>query len=98
MRRGALPASIRPGKAGPSSTRRSLTFPDGRQLVERTYSPPDWRADAFHLERSYQDRWGRRVQADLTLLIRQAAEEVAREIGVDVELLLAESAGVPPRT
>ena len=67
------------------------TFADGRQVVERHYSPPDWRADAFYLQHAFPDRWGTRVQADLSLEIRQLAQDVAEEIGVPVDQLLAEA-------
>ena len=58
---------------------------------EVKHAPPDWRTDEFYLERAYQDRWGRRVQADLSLEIWQLAQDVAEEIGVPVDQLLAEA-------
>ena len=44
-----------------------------------------------HLERKYPDRWGRRVQADLNVNIQALAAKVAEEVGLDVELLMAEA-------
>jgi transposase-like protein len=70
---------------------KTTTFADGRTVVERTLAPPEWRADAFVLERRYAERWGRKVQADLTLQIQQMVQEVAQELGVDSQLILAEA-------
>jgi len=67
------------------------TYPDGRTVTERQVAPPDWRADAFHLERCYGDRWGKRVQADLSVQILRMAEEVAKEVGVSVDDLIQEA-------
>jgi len=79
------------GRGGAVIHEKTTTFADGRQVVERTYAPPDWRSDAWYLERAYSDRWGHRVQADLSLEIRQLAQDVAEEIGVPVDQLLAEA-------
>jgi hypothetical protein len=61
--------------------------------VEREvkHAPPDWRADAFYLERAYPERWGRRVQADLSVEVRRIAEEVAREVGVSADDIIREA-------
>lgn len=40
--------------------RKVVTKPDGTQIVEETITPPEWTADAWFLERSFPDRWGRR--------------------------------------
>lgn len=40
--------------------RKVVTRPDGTQIVEETITPPEWTADAWFLERSFPDRWGRR--------------------------------------
>jgi transposase-like protein len=72
---------------------KTTTFTDGRTVVERTLAPPEWRADAFVLERRYAERWGRKVQADLTLQIQQMVQDVAQEMGVDPAALLAEAQG-----
>jgi hypothetical protein len=70
---------------------KTTTYPDGRTVTERQVQPPDWRADSFHLERRYQDRWGKRVQADLTLQVRQIVQEVADEIGVSPDDIIKEA-------
>jgi hypothetical protein len=79
------------GRGGAILSERTITHPDGRVEREVKHAPPDWRADAFYLERAYPERWGRRVQADLSLEIRQLAQDVAEEIGVPVDQLLAEA-------
>ena len=70
---------------------KTTRYPDGRTVTERQVAPPDWRADAFHLERCYGDRWGKRVQADLSVQILRMAEEVAKEIGVSADDLIREA-------
>jgi hypothetical protein len=69
----------------------TTTFPDGRQVTKRHYAPPDWRADAFHLEAAYRERWGKRLQADLSVQIRQAVDEVAQEIGISADDIIREA-------
>jgi transposase len=48
-----------------------------------------WTASAWWLERKRPDEWGRRERVDLT--IRQHAERLAQEQGLDVEELIAEA-------
>jgi hypothetical protein len=35
-----------------------------RRIIEEHKAPPDWRADAFHLERTRPEEWGRRDHVD----------------------------------
>ena len=79
------------GRGGAVVHEKTTTFADGRVVVEKQFAPPDWRCDAFVLERRYPERWGRRVQADLSLEIRQLVQDVAEEIGVPADQLLAEA-------
>jgi hypothetical protein len=79
------------GRGGAVVHEKITTFADGRQVVERTYAPPEWRCDTWYLEHAFPDRWGRRVQADLSLQIRQIAEEVAKEVGVSADEIIAEA-------
>jgi hypothetical protein len=79
------------GRGGTVVHERISTRPDGTVITERQYSQPDWRSDAWHLERRYRERWSRRVQADLAVEVRQAAESVARELGLDADQILAEA-------
>jgi hypothetical protein len=59
--------------------------------IEKAASEGDWHAAAWKMERRYPEQYGRRVQADLTLQIQKAAQEVADEIGIDVSLVLKEA-------
>jgi hypothetical protein len=79
------------GRGGAVIYEKVTTYPDGRTVTERHVAPPDWRADAFHLERAYQDRWRKRLSADLQLQIQQVVEEVARETGVSAEDIVREA-------
>jgi hypothetical protein len=79
------------GRGGAVVSERTVQHADGRVLTERTYAQPDWRVDAFYLERTYPDRWGKRVQADLSLHIRRIAEEVAAETGISADDILKEA-------
>ena len=79
------------GRGGAVVHEKTTQYADGRVITERTYAPPDWRCDAWYLEHAYPERWGRRVQADLSLEIWQLAQDVAEEIGVPVDQLLAEA-------
>jgi len=79
------------GRGGTVIRETTTTYSDGRQVIERTYAPPEWRCDAWYLEHAYPERWGRKVQADLSLEIRQLAQDVAEEIGVPVDQLIAEA-------
>jgi hypothetical protein len=67
------------------------TFPDGREVREVRHAEPNVQADMFHLERAYRERWGRSLQADVTLQIQRAAQSVADELGIDVALVLREA-------
>jgi hypothetical protein len=59
--------------------------------IEKAATDGDWRAAAWKLERRWPDAYGRKLQADLTLQIQKAAQEVADEIGIDVSLILREA-------
>jgi hypothetical protein len=41
--------------------RKTTTKADGTTVDEEWFQPPQWTADAWFLERSYPQRWGRRV-------------------------------------
>lgn len=80
--------------------RRSSVFSDALTRAEgeaevalvaivRTAAKTDWRAGAWQLERRWPETWGRRERVDVT--VRQQAEKVAQENGLDVDVLLAEA-------
>src|SRR5262249_5917449 len=79
------------GRGGAVVHEKTTTFADGRVVVERTYAPPDWKADAFVLERRYADRWGRTLKADLRLEVQQMVAEVAAEFDLTPEALMEEA-------
>ena len=64
---------------------------DGRIMRETKYTEPQWTADAWHLERSYPEHWGRRAQVDRHLTMQRAAERIASEMGLSVEEILREA-------
>lgn len=78
--------------------RKTTTYKDGSVTVEERstpgeerYAQADWAADAWHLERSRPDDWGRKDRVDLRLTIERAAQQVADELGLTKEEVLAEA-------
>lgn len=53
-------------RGGSVTERRTVTHADGRTEVVERITPPDWRATAWWLERSFPVRWGRRDQLAVT--------------------------------
>lgn len=51
--------------------------------------PTSWQAAAWILERTRPERYGQRSRMDMSLDVRQAAEESAAELGVDPELVIS---------
>jgi hypothetical protein len=69
---------------------------DGSTVTVREvrYTPPDWTADAWHLERSNPKAWGRRDRIDhhyYKSLIEQKARELADAYGLDLQALLRDA-------
>ena len=79
------------GQGGAIIYERTLTHPDGRIEREVKRTAPQWQADAWHLERKYPDRYGRRMQADLRVQVNEVVREVAAEVGIDPEALMREA-------
>ena len=79
------------GEGGTVVERTTTTYPDGRVITRERYTEPAWQADAWHLERTRPDTWGRKDRLDLHVQMRQAAEKVAAEKGITVEEVLAEA-------
>jgi hypothetical protein len=79
------------GQGGTVVSESTITYPDGRVEYEVKRTSPQWQADAWHLERKYPDRYAKRLQADLTVQIRQAVQAVADELGIDAQLVLQEA-------
>jgi hypothetical protein len=59
--------------------------------IEKAATDGNWQAAAWKLERRYPDQYGRKLQADLMLNIKALAGKVASELGLDVEVLMAEA-------
>lgn len=79
------------GQGGNIVYEKTTTFPDGRIVTEVKRTAPEWTADAWHLERSQPDVWGRRERLDVRLSIERAAAKVAEETGLTVAEVLAEA-------
>jgi len=79
------------GRGGAVVYRKTTTHRDGSTSVEERIAPPDWQADAWHLERSKPDQWGRKDRVDLKVTIQQTAQKVAEALGLTVEEVLAEA-------
>lgn len=79
------------GRGGAVLSEKTLTYRDGRVLVERHYAQPAWQADAWYLERTRPDQYGRRDRMSVQLSIEQVARQVALETGEEVQAILAEA-------
>jgi hypothetical protein len=78
-------------KGGQVTYEKTTTYPDGRVTREVRLSEAQWTADAWFLERSYPDRWGRKERLDMRVTIEAAAARVAAEFGLTVEEVLSEA-------
>jgi hypothetical protein len=79
------------GQGGAIVHEKTVTYPDGRVLREVRRSAPDWQSDAWHLERTRPERYGRKAQIDLSVDIRAMAARVAEKMGLDVDALLRQA-------
>jgi hypothetical protein len=87
-RMGRLEQAARGGQVVSEKTTR---FADGRTVTERQYTRPEWTADAWVLERTRPDQYGRRDRLHVQLEIERAARLVAAECGLSVEAVLQEA-------
>ena len=62
-----------------------------KRVIEERHTEPQWTADAWFLERSYPDRWGRRERLDLHVAIEAAAAKVASDLGLTADEVLLEA-------
>jgi len=72
------------GQGGAVTYEYTMTYPDGRVEREVKRAAPQWQADAWHLERSRPDQWGRRERVALT----DPSGEYAWEPTVGLAILL----------
>ena len=79
------------GQGGAVVYEKTTTYPDGRVVTEVRRTAPEWTADAWHLERSRPDAWGRKERLNVNVQIHQLAARVAEEMGLSVEEVLAEA-------
>ena len=80
------------GNGGTVIYEKTTTYPDGRVVREIKRTAPEWTADAWHLERSQPDVWGRRERVDVRVIsIQEAAAKVARELGMTAAEVIAEA-------
>lgn len=80
------------GRGGAVIARKTIHRKDGTVETEERTAPPDWQADAWFLERSRSQTWGRQDRLDLRVTqIEQAADKVAEETGMTRAEVLAEA-------
>jgi hypothetical protein len=56
-----------------------------RRVIEERKAPPDWAADAWHLERSRPDDWGRKDRIDLHHFIAAEVKKISEDCGLSDE-------------
>jgi hypothetical protein len=78
-------------RGGTVAYEKTTTYPDGRVVREVKTAEPQWTVDAWFLERSRPETWGRKERLDLRLTIETAAAKVADELGLTVEEVLVEA-------
>src|SRR3990167_4587665 len=79
------------GQGGQVTHEKTITYPDGRVVHEVSRTRPEWQADAWHLERTQPDVWGRRERLDIRVNIQQAAVKVAEDLGMTPDEVLSEA-------
>jgi len=57
----------------------------------RVAGKTDWRANAWLLERRWPDDYARREKVEMDVNIRQHAEKIAKELGLDPDEVIREA-------
>jgi len=73
---------------------KTTTYPDGRVVHEVRRTRPEWTTDAWVLERSRPEAWGRKASVDMRVQqadIEAAAAVVAEECGLTAQQVLEEA-------
>jgi hypothetical protein len=78
-------------KGGQVVYEKVVTYPDGRIQTERKVSEPQWTADAWVLERTRPDQYGRRDRLHVQVQIERIAERIAAEVGLTSTEVLQEA-------
>jgi hypothetical protein len=72
---------------------RTIRRKDGSTVTvhEVRYTPPQWQADAWHLERTDPTHWGRRARLDLHTYhekVARKARQLSEQYDLDIEALI----------
>lgn len=78
-------------RGGQVTYEKTITYPDGRVTREVRTSEAQWTADAWVLERSRPESWGRKERVDLRMTIEAAASRVEGQFGLTVTEVLDEA-------
>lgn len=76
-------------QGGSVLSRRTRTTADGRQTIDETFAPPDGHLALEYLARRLPREWGKIERIELS--VRQRAQELADELGLPVEVVMAEA-------
>lgn len=82
------------GQGGSVLYEKTTTHPDGHVVTEVKRAAPEWTADAWHLERSRPDDWGRRDRIDLRVTVQRLATKIAEDLGMTSTDVLTEAEAI----
>jgi hypothetical protein len=78
-------------RGGQVLSEKIVHYADGRTVTERQYTRPEWTADAWVLERTRPEQYGRRDRLAVQLSVEAMAAKVAAELGLQAEDVLEEA-------